>query len=132
MESRYQIPTKPCSKAEVHAFWSKVVADQISSKIDMQKFCNQHQLKFTSLRYWKYTSKIGKVVCKEVKKGKGIESTKFVPLQIASASNIESKANNEFKEIKLIFNNGHKLVLSQTISEANLSMIIKMVAVLPC
>jgi hypothetical protein len=134
MESQYQMPTKPCSKAKIHDFWSKIIADQISSEMDMQRFCSQHQLKFTSLRYWKYTSKIGKAICKNARKGNSIEPARFIPLQITNIANdTASKTNSEFREVQLIFNNGHRLILPIVISEANLSMIIKVVAaVLPC
>ena len=125
MQNQDKALAKACDKSEPHEFWSKVVADQIKSKMSMSSFCKLHQLKYSTFNYWKYAAKIGRKICKDAKEP-GKCQPKFIPLRITPiATSIENKPANE---IKLIFNNGHQLILPQTLSEANLVMIIKAVS----
>jgi hypothetical protein len=120
MENLYQIPSKPSSKSERNAFWTRVITDQIASGMDMTEFCRRHQLKFSMFRYWKYRSKIGKSICDKNGAGENESIAKFIPLQFTSKEvyveqpqkETKEKADDRVTEIKIVLNGGHDLVIT--------------------
>ena len=130
MESLYQIPSESCSNLERRAFWDKVIIDQSTSGLSLVKFCQLHQLKFTTFRSYKY-KKTKAAICHSDNKDKS--TNRFVPLQIAADVSVnkylkDEAVDNKVTEIKVTLKNGHKLILPLAISETSLLLIIKMVA----
>jgi hypothetical protein len=132
MESLYQIPSESCSNLERRAFWDKIIIDQSTSGLSLVKFCQLHQLKFTTFRSYKYKkTKAKAAICRSDNKDKS--TARFVPLQIAADVSVnkypkDEAVDNKVTEIKVTLKNGHKLILPLAISETSLLLIIKMVA----
>ena len=147
MENKYKILSESCSDKERQAFWSVVISDQITSKMEMKIFCHKYQLRFSRFLYWKYKKKTTKAIYKRAKKFSVSKNNKcldrFIPIQVATAlatkrdpesgiiSN-EAITKETSVEINILFKNGHKLILPSTIKESELLSIIKIAAELPC
>ena len=144
MQNLYQIPPRSCAKTERVAFWNKVLADQSNSGMNMQKFCKLHQIQYSTFKRHKYNLYNTSNSSYKTTRGNSLKNvknenkaTKFTSLQIASdiASNIYSKDkadDNKITEVKIICNNGYKIILPLITSEANLLWLIKIVAELQC
>ena len=144
MENLYQPPSGPCSNSERRFFWDKIIDDQNASGISMKKFCNLHKLKLSTYRSHKYRKRgveINRCGIKNHNVAKNIQrnncAAKFIPLQIATdaAFNKCNKGEGVYNgapKIQVIFKNKHRLVLPLATSEANLLLIVKAVAGLPC
>ena len=137
MQDLYQAPVKPCSISERNAFWVKVVADQSVSGMSLKKFCQLHQLKYSTFKGYKYRVRSTKNIPSGISKNIQSNIDKFIPLQITSNIPIKDdlkkeSIDNTMTEIKIIFNNGHKIFLPLAASEANLLLLVKMVGGLRC
>jgi hypothetical protein len=135
MQTTYQIPSESCTNQERRDFWAKVVIDQKTSGLSLVKFCQLHGLKFTTFKGYLYPRRSTKIhrstnksdQLKSIRKTKDV--AKFIPI-VTNVTNKQPKnktIDNEVKEIKFIFKNDHKLVLSPPITEAYLLSIIKIV-----
>ena len=133
MENSYQSASNLYGEFERQIFWTKVISEQIASGISVPKFCKQNGLKFSTMRYWKYRSKISVSTHDYVEESNSSDdqTNRFIPIQIASSStNAINRISNkeETIEIKFIFNNGHKMIFPLSIPEENLATIIKIVS----
>ena len=137
MESIYKFPSKSCDDVEHRNFWIKVIADQKACSLGIKRFCEQHQIKFSTFTYWKYkknkldsnfNNKINKTKNKQVDK----DVDKFIPLQIAAdmspaESHQEEDMDAQDREIEIAFKNGHKIILPLVVSDTSLLLLIKAV-----
>lgn len=143
--NKYQISFGTNELAEQRSYWAKVVEDQIASGMGAEKFCELHQVNFTKFHYWKYSkirpSCIGAAAKKNpkiVRKCRDKKINKFIALQISPDQAIVNQqaqnitADRSSKAIEVIFKNGHKIMVPETITEVNLSVLIKVVGELPC
>ncbi len=136
MNNTYQVPSRFLDEHEEKKFWSKIMADQKRSGMGMSQFCQLHQISFPRLTYWKYTKRKKRSLSKQKKSLNNVrqdtDPNKFVPLQITS----NLPFNEHDKEIgkdenvmtKILFKNGHKLILSSSIKEVHLLSVIKMLS----
>jgi hypothetical protein len=142
MENRYQIPSISCDEVEQQNFWAKVVADQIASGMGAEKFCQRHQINFSTFHYRKYKKTnsscvLSKDSIRPKSKQRDKDVSKFISLQVAAdiPSNGCHKENTidvQDKKIEIVFKNGHKVILPLVISETNLSLLIKIIGGLQC
>jgi len=140
----YQIPSESCTNQERRDFWAKVVIDQKASSMSLVKFCQLHGLKFSTFKGYLYPKRNTKTRhsaknsdrLRSARKDK--DTAKFIPLQIATDAinrypknevvDDNNNGNNRVTDIKVIFKNNHKLILSPSLPEAHLLSIIKIVA----
>jgi hypothetical protein len=144
MQSLYKIPSNLCAKSERHAFWNKVIADQSISGMSMQKFCRIHQIQYSTFKGYKYRIQDTINFSRKTNQSNNLKNiqnnnniAKFVPLQITTDTSVnacsEAKIiDDEITEVKIVLNNGHKVILPLAISEASLLRLIKIVAGLQC
>jgi len=140
MESTYRIPKKSCSSSERWAFWDKVIADQSTSGINRLKFCRQHQLKYATFMSYIYRKPVTSNINQDDKlknKWNHKSIANFIPLQVATDASVKGGAENAnttkiicdgAEELKIVFSNGHKLILPLSLSKVSLLSIIKTVA----
>ena len=140
MENLYQVPCNPCKNEDRKMFWTKVVSDQKHSGLSAKKFCQLHQLKYSTYKGYRYgrSKKKKKTDCNNIirnkNKIKNINnnnycSEKFIPLQVASNTTINSYCESS---IQIVFKNNNKLLLPIDIPESKLFLIINTVAGLIC
>lgn len=144
MENLYQIPPRgSCSTAERERLWKQIIADQKRSGLKMTRFCQKHQLTISTFKQWKYRfqknseqfDKNNNTEDTQVSKS----TTEFIPLQVASnsfaaignGSEAQGKAELE-TEIKIIFRNGHSIIIPLAVSAEVSSSLIYQIAKLPC
>ncbi len=137
MESIYQIPQKFFDDVEQKNFWLKLIADQKASSLSIKKFCEQHQISFSTFSYWKYRknkpdSNVNNSISKAKNKQADKEVAKFIPLQVVpditpARSYQEANADVQDGKIEIAFKNGHKILLPGVISDTNLLLLIKAV-----
>jgi hypothetical protein len=144
MENLYQIPSESCGGSKRRDFWAKVMMDQSASGVSAKKFCNLHQLKYSTFKGYKYRRQKNKIKRRDINNKPVVNNiqsdncaARFIPLQIATAIPANEYSKNEpicheISEIQIVFKNKHKLLLSSTIPEASLLLIIKVVAELKC
>jgi hypothetical protein len=142
MENRYQIPSISCDEAVQQNFWAKVVADQIASGMGAEKFCQRHQINFSTFHYRKYKKTHSSCVLsknsirpKSEQRDKNV--AKFISLQVAadipSSDHYKEKViDAQDKKVEIVFKNGHKVILPLVISETNLLLLIKTIGGLQC
>lgn len=120
MDSLYQVPSKPSSKSERLAFWTRIIADQIASSMNMMEFCRRHQIKSSIFRYWKYRSKVGKSICNKNGLCEDESVAKFIPLQLPSKKlsaeqpqkEIKERVDDKVTEVKIVLNGERDLVIT--------------------
>jgi hypothetical protein len=144
MQSLYQVPSKPCASSERHAFWNKVIADQSISGMSMQKFCRLHNIQYSNFKGYKYRIQNTNNLSRNTNQSNNLKNiqnnnntAKFVPLQITTGASVnayhkDKTIDDKITEIKIVLNNGHKVILPLAISEASLLWLIKIVAGLQC
>lgn len=144
MENLYQIPPRgACSTAERERLWEQIIVDQEKSGLKMTRFCQKHQLTISTFKQWKYRlqknseqfDKNNNTEDTQVSKS----TTEFIPLQIASNSfattgdDSEAQGKTESEtEMKIIFRNGHSIIIPLAVSAEVLSSLICQIAKLPC
>ena len=146
MGNTYQIPpNRSCTLLERKRFWEKVIADQEISSMTAVTFCQQHQISIATFKQWKYRLQ------KEGEQFDGSNSKEsnqirnqtigFIPLQISANSFLTTEGDKNGKkkecperetELKIVFKNGHSIIISLAISAEVLSSLIYQVAKLPC
>lgn len=144
MQTTYQVPVKFCTNVERRMFWYKILADQNTSGMSMKKFCRLHQLKYSTFKGYKYRKQNIENTVDNIKNNnlkRKSNTTKFIPLQITNdalisktkCSKSENKvSDNNLTEIKIVLNNGNKILIPQSISEASLLLLIKTISELQC
>ena len=144
MQTTYQVPVKFCTNAERRMFWCKILADQNTSGMSMKKFCRLHQLKYSTFKGYKYRKQNAENTIDDIENNnvkRKSNTAKFIPLQITNDALISktkcSKSENKVSdsnltEIKIIFNNGNKIFVPQSISEASWLLLIKIISELKC
>ena len=142
MENKYQIPSGSCDEIEQQNFWSKVVDDQIASGMGAERFCQHHQINFSTFHYRKYKKAkanclLSKNVIRPKDKQHNKNVAKFISLQVAAdvpsnESHKEGAADIQNEKVEIAFKNGHKIILPLVISEANLLLLIKTIGELRC
>ncbi len=144
MENLYQIPPRgSCSTTERERLWKQIIADQERSGLKMTRFCQKHQLTISTFKQWKYRFQKDD---EQFDKNNNTEdtqvsklTTEFIPLQIAGNSFATTEDGNEAQgktgsetEIKIIFRNGHSIIMPLVVSAEVLPSLIHQVAKLPC
>lgn len=142
MEDLYKTPSESCGDLERRSFWASVIADQSTSGMSMVKFCHMHRLKFTTFRDYKYRKLNTETTSRNINDDNSLkyiqndkDVPRFIPLQVATSVSANKCQKNEavaaeVAEIKIVFKNGHKLILPST--ETHLLSIIKIVGELRC
>jgi hypothetical protein len=138
MNNTYQAPSESCNDKEKKSFWVKVVTDQIASQMGAEKFCQQHQLNFSSFHYWKYRkfkllTNNSNNFSKNRNRKRNKDIAKFIPLEITpDGSHKNQIVDIQSKEVVIIFKNGRKIIIPLVITEPNLLLLIKTVGELLC
>jgi hypothetical protein len=139
MEPIYQIPQKFSDDVEQKNFWLKLIVDQKASGLSIKKFCEQHQISFSTFSYWKYRkNKPGSSVNNNISisKAKNKQAdkdiAKFIPIQVTTGvpparNHQEAVVDCRDRKIEIAFKNGHKIILPLVISDTNLLLFIKAV-----
>lgn len=144
MENLYQIPARgSCSMAERERLWKQIIADQERSGLKMTRFCQKHQLTISTFKQWKYRLQKDS---EQFDKNDVLEdahvsksTTEFIPLQVTTNNFATTENGNEAQgqaesetEIKIIFRNGHSIIIPLAVSAEVLSSLIYQIAKLPC
>jgi hypothetical protein len=144
MGNVYQASSGSHDDVEQQNFWLRTVSEQNASGIGLKRFCQQHKISFSKLKYWKYVKQKIKPVSdsvNDVDKQKHTQdekaAAKFIPLQIATDAPPDECPTKEVavsrdKTVEIIFRSGHKIILPLVISDANLLLLIKIVSGLKC
>ena len=148
MEPIYQIPSKRLStKTERAKVWQQIISDQKQSGMKMTRFCQKHQLILSTFKQWKYQlqkereqhdNRVSEGANKEHNKPLN-RATKFIPLQIVAddslmaADNGNTQRNTSLRtEIKIVFRNGHAILMPLATCEKLALSLIHQIANLPC
>lgn len=144
-ENPYQFPENFNGVAKEREFWAEMVADQLASGMGAENFCKENKLNFSKFHYWKYSKirpdSIGAAANKNpkiIRQCQDKKINKFISLQISpdqaivnqQAKNITVDRSSE--AIEVIFKNGHKIIVPETITGVNLSLLIKVIGELLC
>ena len=133
MDKVYQVPQKFRDKHEEQNFWLKAITDQIASNVGAEKFCQKHQINFSTFTYWKYkkkefSSKINNDIIKAKNKQSDKDVARFIALQVADdVQSKEKDINAQDKKTEIVFKNGHKMILSSATFETNLLLLVKVI-----
>lgn len=137
MGKSYQIPKKGSAKLLRDCFWNRVVDDQARSGMSGKKFCQQHQLPFSTFKNKKYGKQPMQKndVSGEVSTKGNPEGFGFIPVHIADGvEERQSKFSQGVEDfmVKIYFRNGHAVEFSLLPKEDLLHVLIKQVAELKC
>ena len=130
MENTHRVPLQDLSDFfGSKKFWEHLVLEQKASGKTMKAFCCEHQLSLATFKAYKYGYRGQKKKYDLTDKQKESIS-KFIPLQII-ASNEQVSSSTKNNDIKIVFKNGHSVIVSALDLEAAF-FIIRKVAGLSC